>query len=157
VNTPVGATVGRTGEVLNRVREYFETKEKNNVDGMFTVTGFSFSGHGQSSGLAFVHLKDWSCGRAQNRVQAIADRAMAYFSTIKEANDLRLRPARRARTGQRHRLRLRTPGPRQPGHEKLMEARNQILGMAAKDPAFMPRSVRPTASTRTAIPLHLRP
>ena len=61
--------------MLDRIREYFMTTEKAAVDHVFTVTGFSFGGRGQSSGLAFVDLKRWSQRPgAQNRAQAIAGR-----------------------------------------------------------------------------------
>ena len=52
VNTPPGATVSRTEAVLDDVRNFFLNDEKDSVEGVFTVAGFSFGGHGQSSGLA---------------------------------------------------------------------------------------------------------
>lgn len=142
VTTPVGATVGRTGKVLDQIREYFETKEKNNVDGMFTVTGFSFSGRGQSSGMAFVHLKDWSQRPGvQNRVQAIASRAMGNFSTIKEAMAFAFVPPAVRELGNASGFDFELLDRGNVGHQKLMEARNQLLGMAAQDPTLM--GVRP--------------
>ena len=138
VNTPVGAAVGRTGQVLDQVREYFMTKEKDNVDGMFTVTGFSFGGRGQSSGLAFVHLKDWAeRPGAQNRVQAIAARAMGYFSTIKDAMAFALAPPAVRELGNATGFDFELLDRGNLGHQKLMEARNQLLGMAAKEPMLM--------------------
>ena len=142
VNTPVGATVSRTGAVLDQIREYFETKEKNNVDGVFTVTGFSFGGRGQSSGLAFIHLKDWSVRPgAQNRVQAIAGRAMGYFSTIKDAMAFAFAPPAVLELGNATGFDFELLDLGNLGHQKLMDARNQILGMAAKDPTLL--AVRP--------------
>ena len=86
VNTPSGATVGRTGKVLDTIREYFLNEEKANVSGVFTVEGFSFGGRGQSSGLAFVALKDWSMRKGQqNTVQSIVKRAMGRFAKIQDA------------------------------------------------------------------------
>src|SRR5277367_1153577 len=142
VNTPVGATVDRTGKVLDQIREYFETKEKNNVDGVFTVTGFSFGGRGQSSGLAFVHLKDWSVRPgAQNRVQAIAGRAMHYFSTIQDAMAFAFAPPAVLELGNATGFDFELLDRGGLGHEALMEARNQLLGLAAKEPTIM--AVRP--------------
>ena len=142
VNTPVGATVDRTGKVLDQIREYFETKEKANVDGVFTVTGFSFGGRGQSSGLAFVHLKDWSQRPgAQNRVQAIAGRAMGYFSTIKDAMAFAFAPPAALELGNATGFDFELLDRANLGHQKLMEARNQVLGLAAKNPALF--AVRP--------------
>jgi multidrug efflux pump len=142
VNTPVGATVGRTGQVLDQIREYFQTKEKSNVDGIFTVTGFSFGGRGQSSGLAFIHLKDWSLrSGAQNRVQAIAGRAMGYFSTIKDAMAFAFAPPAVLELGNATGFDFELLDRGNLGHKRLMAARGQILGLAAKDPTLM--AVRP--------------
>ena len=142
VNTPVGATVGRTGKVLDQIREYFENNEKGNVDGVFTVTGFSFGGRGQSSGLAFIHLKPWSeRPGVQNRVQAIAGRAMGYFSTIKDAMAFAFAPPAVLELGNAIGFDFELLDRGSLGHQKLMEARNQLLGMTMKDPTLM--AVRP--------------
>jgi multidrug efflux pump len=142
VNTPVGAAVGRTSQVLDQIREYFETKEKDAVDGVFTVTGFSFGGRGQSSGLAFVHLKDWSDRPgAHNRVQAIAGRAMAYFSTIKDAMAFAFAPPAVLELGNATGFDFELMDRGNLGHQALMAARNQLLGKAAQNPVLM--AVRP--------------
>ena len=84
VNTPAGATIERTQKALDEIRDYLLTQEKDAVEGVFTVSGFSFGGHGQSSGLAFVRLRDWSKrGGGKNSVQAVAGRAMGRFFQIK--------------------------------------------------------------------------
>jgi multidrug efflux pump len=68
------------------MNEYFLTKERAAVDSVLTVAGFSFGGHGQSSGLIFVRLKDWAeRPGANNRVQAIARRAMGQFLQYRDA------------------------------------------------------------------------
>ena len=142
VNTPVGATVDRTGKVLDTIREYFETKEKDNVDGVFTVTGFSFGGRGQSSGLAFIHLKPWSQRHgADNRVQAISARAQKYFFTIKDAMAFAFAPPAVLELGNATGFDFELLDRGGLGHQALMDARNQLLGLAAKDPTLM--AVRP--------------
>ena len=60
VQTPVGATQERTMKVIERVERHFLEDEKDTVDSLFTVQGFSFGGSGQNNGIAFVNLKDWS-------------------------------------------------------------------------------------------------
>jgi multidrug efflux pump len=142
VNTPVGATVGRTAKVLDQVREYFQNKEKDNVDGVFTVTGFSFGGRGQSSGLAFIHLKPWSQRPGvQNRVQAIAGRAMGYFSTIKDAMAFAFAPPAVLELGNATGFDFELLDRGGVGHKELMQARGQLLGLAAKNPTII--AVRP--------------
>ena len=59
VTMPPGTPENYTQNVLDRMNEYFLTKERAVVDSVLTVAGFSFGGHGQSSGLIFVRLKDW--------------------------------------------------------------------------------------------------
>ena len=68
------------------MNEYFLTKERGSVDSVLTVAGFNFGGRGQSSGLIFVRLKDWAeRPGANNRVQAIARRAMGRFLQYRDA------------------------------------------------------------------------
>ncbi|HDS1259459.1 TPA: efflux RND transporter permease subunit, partial [Pluralibacter gergoviae] len=83
---PAGATQERTQKVLDEISHYYLTKEKDNVNSVFTVNGFGFSGRGQNVGLAFVSMKDWEerPGK-ENKVPAIASRASAQFSSIKDA------------------------------------------------------------------------
>ena len=142
VNTPVGASDSRTKEVLDTIREYFKTKESASVDGVFTVSGFSFGGRGQSSGLAFIHLKPWSeRPGAQNRVQAIARRAMGYFSTIKDAMAFAFAPPAVLELGNATGFDFELEDRGNVGHEALMAARNELLGKAAQNPTLV--AVRP--------------
>jgi multidrug efflux pump len=143
VNTPVGSTEGRTAAVLDQIRDYFLTQEKDSVEGVFTVTGFSFGGRGQSSGLAFVRLKPWDQRPgAAHRVQAIAGRAMGYFRKIKDAMAFAFAPPAAIELGNATGFDLELEDRGNLGHAKLMEARNQFLGLAAKDPAYL-FAVRP--------------
>lgn len=57
IQLPAGATQERTQKVLDQVTHYYLNTEKANVESVFTVNGFSFSGQGQNSGMAFVSLK----------------------------------------------------------------------------------------------------
>jgi multidrug efflux pump len=142
VNTPVGATMGRTSDVLDEIRDYFLTQEKDSVEGVFTVTGFSFGGRGQSSGLAFIRLKPWSERVGENhRVQAIAARAMGRFARIKDAMAFAFAPPAVLELGNATGFDLELLDRGNLGHEALMEARNQLLGLAAKEPTLM--AVRP--------------
>lgn len=86
VQLPAGATQERTQKVLDSVSDYYLQKEKANVESVFTVNGFSFSGQGQNSGMAFVSLKPWEeRSGSENGVEAIIKRATAAFGQIKDA------------------------------------------------------------------------
>jgi len=142
VNTPPGATIERTQKALDEIREYLITQEKDAVAGVFTVSGFSFGGHGQSSGLAFVRLKDWSERHGKkNSVQAVAGRAMGRFMQIKDAFAFAFAPPAVLELGNATGFDVELLDRGNVGHDQLLAARNQLLGMAAQDPMFV--GVRP--------------
>jgi len=83
VQLPPGATVDRTIKVIRKLEKHFMEDEKQTVEGVITVTGFSFAGRGQNMGLAFVKLKDWKLrDRRDLRVKAIAGRTMMAFAGV---------------------------------------------------------------------------
>ncbi len=139
---PPGATANRTQAVLDDVAEYFHQEEGSNVEGVFEVTGFSFGGQGQNSGLAFVKLKDWSerPGEA-NKVQAIAARAQKHFGGIKDAMVFAFAPPAVLELGNATGFDFELQDRANKGHDALMAARNQLLGAASQDKRLM--GVRP--------------
>ncbi|MEE9707057.1 efflux RND transporter permease subunit (plasmid) [Escherichia coli] len=148
VQLPVGATKQRTEVVLADMRDYFLKNEKDNVDSVLTVSGFSFAGSGQNAGMAFIKLKDWSERKSPDRsANAIIGRAMGYLFSIKEAQvfAFNLPPIPELGTATGFDFFLQDRGGI--GHEKLMAARNQLLGMAAQDPTLV--RVRPNGMEDT--------
>ncbi|MFM5662501.1 efflux RND transporter permease subunit [Aeromonas veronii] len=148
VQLPVGATKQRTGVVLADMRDYFLKNEKDNVDSVLTVSGFSFAGSGQNAGMAFIKLKDWSERKSPDRsANAIIGRAMGYLFSIKEAQvfAFNLPPIPELGTATGFDFFLQDRGGI--GHDKLMAARNQLLGMAAQDPTLV--RVRPNGMEDT--------
>ncbi|MGL4869611.1 MAG: efflux RND transporter permease subunit [Aeromonas veronii] len=148
VQLPVGATKQRTEVVLADMRDYFLKNEKDNVDSVLTVSGFSFAGSGQNTGMAFIKLKDWSKRKSPDRsADAIIGRAMGYLSNIKEAQvfAFNLPPIPELGTANGFDFFLLDRGGI--GHDKLMAARNQLLGMAAQDPTLV--RVRPNGMEDT--------
>jgi multidrug efflux pump len=142
VTGPPGATYARTQQVLDDVAGYLRTDEASNVEGVFEVNGFSFGGRGQNSGLVFVKLKDWSLRPGEgNKVTAIAARAMARFSQIKDAQVFAFAPPAVLELGNATGFDFELLDRSNAGHAKLMAARNQLLAAAAKDPRLM--AVRP--------------
>ncbi|MFQ1683148.1 efflux RND transporter permease subunit [Aeromonas veronii] len=148
VQLPVGATKQRTEVVLADMRDYFLKNEKDNVDSVLTVSGFSFAGSGQNAGMAFIKLKDWSERKSLDRsANAIIGRAMGYLFSIKEAQvfAFNLPPIPELGTATGFDFFLQDRGGI--GHDKLMAARNQLLGMAAQDPTLV--RVRPNGMEDT--------
>lgn len=135
VQLPAGSTTEQTDEVMAKVSGYYQEKEKDNVVSVFTVSGFSFMGSGQNTGMAFVKLKDWSERTTEESgAAAIAKRAMALNVMIPEASLVFpiVPPAIQGfGTSGGFDLQLQDTGG--VGHEALLEARNMLLGMSAKN------------------------
>jgi HAE1 family hydrophobic/amphiphilic exporter-1 len=132
---PSGSTLEQTQAVINKARDYFLENEQEGVESVMAVAGTSFGGQGQNMALAFVKLKDWDLRqRPDLKVKAIAGRAMGYFSGLKEAMVFAFPPPPVIELGMATGFDLQLQDRGGLGHEKLMAARNQLLGMAAQDP-----------------------
>jgi len=131
---PSGSTLEQTMEVLEEVRSYFQEDEKEAVMSVMTLAGRSFGGGGQNAGLGFVRLKDWELrNRPDLKVKAVAGRAMARLAKIRNARVFAFAPPAVTELGTSVGFDFQLQDRGGLGHEKLMEARNQLLGMAAKD------------------------
>jgi multidrug efflux pump len=140
---PAGATQERTQKVLDEVTHYYLTKEKANVNSVFTVNGFGFAGRGQNTGIAFVSLKDWSQRSGEeNKVAAITGRAMGEFSKIKDAMVFAFNLPAIVELGTATGFDFELIDQANLGHDKLTQARNQLLGMVAQHPDLL-AGVRP--------------
>ncbi len=139
---PVGATKERSIGVMDQIERHYLENEKANVRSIFSVIGFSFSGRGQNNGIAFVGLRDWSERTdEQQHVKAIAGRAMGTFAAIKDAMVFPFVPPAITQLGTSSGFNLQLQDLGGLGHEALMQARNQFLGMAAQNPRLV--GVRP--------------
>src|SRR5690606_16587989 len=86
VQTPVGSTVTRTDAVINDVRDYLLTEEKDSVQSVFSITGFNFAGRGQNSAMAFIGLKPWDQREGDElSVSALQQRAQKHFDQYLDA------------------------------------------------------------------------
>ena len=135
VTSPPGSSLERTDRSLALARDYFLNHEKEAILGVFTVGGFNFAGRGQSSGMLFIKMKDWRerPGR-ENRVQAIAQRANKALSQIKDAQVLAFAPPAVPELGNATGFDLELMDRANQGHEKLLQARDQLLSLTRKDP-----------------------
>ncbi|MFD1801596.1 efflux RND transporter permease subunit [Mixta tenebrionis] len=132
---PAGATQERTQKVLDQISDYYLNQEKENVKSVFTVNGFGFAGRGQNTGIAFVSLKPWEeRSGEENKVPAIAGRAMGALSTIKDAMVIPFNLPAIIELGNATGFDFELIDQANLGHEKLTQARNQLLGMLAQRP-----------------------
>jgi HAE1 family hydrophobic/amphiphilic exporter-1 len=139
---PSGSTLEQTQEVMDQVREHFLVGEKDAVKSIFTLSGRSFSGSGQNVGLAFVQLRDWKLRHSENlKVNAVVGRAMGKFLKMRNARVFAFPPPAVIELGQAGGFDFQLQDRGGLGHEALMSARNQLLGMASKDPRLI--RVRP--------------
>ena len=148
VQLPPGATEERTLGVLDQVDRHFRQNEAQAVKSVFTVSGFSFSGAGQNAGLAFVRLKDFDERKAANlKAPAVAGRAFGAFSQIRDAMVFPVVPPAVPELGTSSGFDFQLEDVGGVGHEALLNARNQMLGMAAQEPSLA--GVRPNGQDDT--------
>jgi hydrophobe/amphiphile efflux-1 (HAE1) family protein len=132
---PSGSTLEQTQAVMDKVREHFFTNEKDAVDTIMTIAGQNQSGRGQNIGMAFVKLRDWHLrDRADLRVDAVANRAMRAFAEYRDALVFAFAPPSIIELGNAKGFDFQLQDRSGAGHGKLMQARNELLGMAANDP-----------------------
>ncbi|AVI65681.1 efflux RND transporter permease subunit [Shewanella sp. NKUCC05_KAH] len=137
---PTNSTQESTLKVLEKVSDHFMAEE--GVRSVFSVAGFSFAGQGQNMGIAFVGLKDWSEREAPGMdVKSIAGRAMGVFGQMKDALVFAFVPPAVIELGTANGFDMYLQDKNGQGHEKLVAARNQLLGMAAQNPNLV--GVRP--------------
>ena len=140
VQLPPGATQARTLAVMQQVEAYILKQPE--VQSMVGVLGFSFSGQGQNAALAFVTLKDWSEREGPGQsAAALAGRAFGALSGIRDAFIFPLSPPPIPELGSASGFTFRLQDRGGAGHDALLAARNQMLGMAAKSPVLT--QVRP--------------
>ncbi|MDP2246227.1 efflux RND transporter permease subunit [Pseudomonas sp.] len=132
VQTPAGSTAERTQVVVDEMRSHLLSAEADAVNSVFTVTGFNFAGRGQSSGMAFIMLKPWGERTAENSVFNVAQRAQQHFFSLRDAMVFAFVPPAVMELGNASGFDVFLQDRAGLGHDKLMEARNQFLGMAAK-------------------------
>ena len=131
VQTPAGSTAERTQVVVDEMRSHLLSEEADAVSSVFTVTGFNFAGRGQSSGMAFIMLKPWEERSAENSVFNLAQRAQQHFFSLRDAMVFAFVPPAVMELGNAGGFDVFLQDRAGLGHDKLMAARNQFLGMAA--------------------------
>lgn len=149
VQLPPNATLERTDNVVNTMTNYFLENEKEHVESVFSVAGFSFTGVGQNAGLAFIKLKDWSERNSpEAQVGAIIQRGMALNMIVKDASYIMpLQLPAMPELGVSAGFNLQLKAASGQSHEQLLAARNTILGLAAQDSRLA--GVRPNGQEDT--------
>ncbi|WP_430457075.1 efflux RND transporter permease subunit [Rheinheimera sp.] len=145
---PAGSTTEQTLGVVEKMEQHFLVDQQEAVKSIFTVAGFSFAGSGQNAAIGFVNLKHWDeRQRPDLSVGAVAGKAMGYFSTIKEAFVFAFPPPAVVELGTANGFNIYLQDRAGLGHDQLLQARNMLLGMAAKSPVLA--GVRPNGQEDT--------
>jgi multidrug efflux pump len=133
IQLPPGASAERTGAVLKAMEGYVLKQPE--VADMVAVTGFSFSGQGQNMGLAFIPLKPWDERKAAgSSAQELATRITMHMGALRDSFIFVVSPPPIPELGRGTGFSFRLQDRGGLGHAALLQARNQLLGMAMKDP-----------------------
>ena len=141
---PKGSTLEQTKEVAKQIERYFVENEKEAVASCMSISGMGFSGRAQNNGMVFIKLKDWHLReRPDLKAKAIAGRAMRTLSSIRNAMVFAFPPPAVTELGMAKGFDFQLLDRGGLGHDGLMNARNQLLGIAAQDPRLT--AVRPNS------------
>ena len=139
---PRGATIEQTREITSKIEAYSIEKEKEAVESCMTVSGMSFSGRAQNSGMVFIKLRDWKLrNRPDLKAKAVAGRATLALSSLRGAIVFAFPPPAVVELGTAKGFDFQLLDRGGLGHAALTEGRNQLLGIAAQDPRLT--AVRP--------------
>lgn len=130
---PAGSTMERTQKTVDEMSAHLLAEEGDIVESVFTVTGFSFAGRGQNAAIAFVGLKPWAEREDEGQsVFALAERSMEHFGTFRDAQVMAFAPPAVMALGNATGFNFFLQDNAGLGHDALMQARNQLLGLAAR-------------------------
>ncbi|MBN2023997.1 MAG: efflux RND transporter permease subunit [Pirellulales bacterium] len=139
---PTGATLEQTQEVADQVAHHFRENEPEAVESCMTIAGMGLSGRAQNNAMLFVRLKNWDLrDRPDLKAKAVAGRAMAAFSQIRNAMVFAFPPPAVVELGAARGVDFELIDRGGVGHTALLDAQNQLLGMASQDPRLV--NVRP--------------
>lgn len=148
VQLPPNATLDRTDKVIDTMTNFFMSEEET-VESIFTVSGFSFTGVGQNAGIGFIKLKDWaSRSTPETQIGALIQRGMALNMIVKDASYIMpLQLPAMPELGVTAGFNLQLKDSAGQGHDKLIAARNAVLGLASQDKRLV--GVRPNGQEDT--------
>ena len=137
---PPGATLERTEKSLEKMEAFI--RQQPEVENVITVLGFNFSGQGQNMSFGFVTLKDWSERKGAGQdATSIAGRITGAMSSLPEGFAIALNPPAIPELGRTGGFALRLQDRNGKGHEALLAARDQLMGLAMQSPLLA--GVRP--------------
>ncbi len=153
VQLPNGATAARTEEVIKKIEDYYLEQEKDAIQDVFAVSGFSFVGQGQNYALVFAKLKDFGERKAPElAASAVVQRAMGYFFTLRDAMVFPLQPPAIPGLGTSSGFSMYLVDSGNTGTEALTAASKQLIGLGSSSPKVSSlRSNSPDAESQLKV------
>lgn len=150
IQLPNGATQARTEEVIKNIENYYLEKEKDAIQDVFAVSGFSFTGSGQNYGLVFAKLKDFDLRKDPKLAAAsVVQRAMGYFFTLRDAQVFPLQPPAIPGLGTSSGFSMYLVDSGKTGTQALTAASNKLIQQGNSNPNVSSlRSNNPPAETQ---------
>ncbi|MDO5553554.1 MAG: efflux RND transporter permease subunit [Planctomycetia bacterium] len=137
VDLPPNTSMERTKRILSRVAKHFLEEEKETVESIMCIGGFSFSGMSQNSGMAFITLKPFEERLEKEKdVFAIVDRANRAFADVHEAKLTPIIPPSISELGNVSGLDFFLQDRAGLGHNRMIEIQNTFLDKAYKSGMF---------------------
>ena len=131
VQAPSGATRERTLLAVEEVENHFMALPQ--VEEVISVLGFSFFGSGQNAAIIFIPLKPWDERKGlENSATTLAGNSMGALGASRNAMIFSLSPSPIPELGTASGFSLRLQDRSGLGYQKLLDARNQLLGLAAQ-------------------------
>ncbi|HEY2819377.1 MAG TPA: efflux RND transporter permease subunit [Casimicrobiaceae bacterium] len=135
VQAPPGTTQAVTEQSLEDVAQYLMKQEATAVQMTYEIAGFNFAGRGQNQGMVFVRFKDWSQRKASDlSVQAVLARTAKHFASYQPALIIPINPPSIPALGTSSGFDLELEDQGGVGHDKLAQARDQLIASARQDP-----------------------
>ncbi len=128
VQLPPGATIERTNQVFDQMREIVSAQE--GFEGMMQVSGFSFIGQGENVGMAFIRLKPWDERKVD--INGFINNLNGALYGIKEAGIFVVNLPTVQGLGQFGGFDMYLQDRSGAGQDALINARNMLLGQAAQ-------------------------
>jgi len=134
IQLPNGATTARTEEVIKKIEDYYLEKEKEAIQDVFAVSGFSFVGQGQNYALVFAKLKDFEERKTPElAASAVVQRAMGYFFTLRDAMVFPLQPPAIPGLGTSSGFSMYLVDSGNTGTEALTAASKKLIGLGSSN------------------------
>jgi len=148
VQLPSGSTKEQTNKTLQEIQQYYKNNYGDSVESAMAISGFSFMGSGTNMGMMFIKLKNWDERTNQNQSAAsIVHQAMIHFLQEGKASIYPVLPPAIQGLGNSSGFDFYLTDQTGISHNKFIEMRNMILGMAAQNPKLA--GVRPNSQADT--------